>query len=91
MRSSVHHVADLDRVADANPTGSEHVAVERRSSVELPIDLLEHGDVLLERVRVVRGHHAAPAHLADADHGVAEQDLPPDPLALGQSLDAVDQ
>ena len=88
MRSSVLNLADLGRVADANETGAEDVAIERSAPAELPVDLLEDGDVLLERVGVEGRHHAAAADLPDAEQRVAELDLPPDPVALGQARNA---
>ena len=63
-------------------------AVERHRPAELPHDPAEHARVLLLRIRVVGGHHAARPQLGHGDHHRADPEPPARPLALAQPVDA---
>ena len=78
----------------ASPTltgaGPEHVGVEGDPAAEAAADVLQHLRIALERVRVDGGHRAARAQRVEPDHGIADVELRPFPLTLGEALDSAD-
>ncbi len=68
----------------------DHPAIQSDGAVELADDPKEDRRILLQRVGVERGHHAARACLANADQRRADPQSATDPRALSEARDAGD-
>ena len=67
--------------------GAQHRGIEREQSTEPSVDVEQDLPVLHERVRVVGGHHAAPAQGVQVDRDRPDHHAEALPLALGQTID----
>src|SRR3954469_19611605 len=75
-------------VADGELALGDRDAVEREHVVELPDDVAQDAGILLERVRVERGHDAAAPWLHDLDLHLADHEPPAHEAALAEPLHA---
>src|SRR6266851_4882557 len=80
----------LDPISATDQSASNDGSIERQLTPKPLDDARQHATVVRQRVRIERGHDAAPAQVLEPDHYLADSQTTTRPVSLLEPMDAAD-